>query len=468
MTKDKHSAKTTFICQQCGKESPKWLGRCPECQQWNTFVETIIPSPTRKSTSSWQLNKAQVQELNHVIAEKTPRITVSCNELNRVLGGGIVPGSLVLVSGDPGIGKSTLLLQTCAMICHPNKILYVSGEESISQIKLRSARLGIDGERLFVMAETNLESIMQEIQELSPSFVVVDSIQTIYLEELDSAPRSVGQIRECAIRLMQWAKSSGVPIFITGHVTKDGVIAGPKILEHIVDVVLYLEGDNYSSFRLLRGIKNRFGSTNEIGVFEMRDAGMVEVENPSQFFLAERSQETIGSATVPIIEGSRSLLVEIQALTSNSSFGLPRRTANGVDFNRLILIAAVLSKRAGISLYNQDIIVNVAGGLKIDEPAADLGIAIAIASSFYNAPVDPTLAIIGEVGLSGEIRAVAQIDRRLTEVSRLGFEKCLVPQNSLGKISAMPNLKLIGVSSLRESIKKATLAQIKTIESSPI
>ncbi len=465
MVKDRQSARKTFICQQCGKESPKWLGRCPECQQWNTFVETLIPS-VRNNAPVSQLNKTQIQELAHVAMETTPRLILPSAELNRVLGGGIVPGSLVLVSGDPGIGKSTLLLQTSAMIAQPNKMLYVSGEESITQIKLRSTRLGINGERLFVMAETNMEAILQELNELSPSFVVVDSIQTVYLEELDSAPGSIGQIRECAIRLMQWAKSSGVPVFITGHVTKDGVIAGPKILEHIVDVVLYLEGENFSSYRLLRGIKNRFGSTNEIGVFEMRDGGMVEVENPSQFFLSERSQETIGSATVPIIEGSRSLLVEIQALTTNTSFGLPRRTANGIDFNRLLLIIAVLSKRAGLNLFNQDIIANVAGGLKIAEPAADLGIATAIASSFYNTPIDRSLAIIGEIGLSGEIRAVSQLERRLSEVSRLGFERCLVPATSLNKLNALTNIKLIGVNSLKEAIKKATVSSPKLPQTS--
>jgi len=459
MLKDRHSIRKTFICQQCGKESPKWLGRCPECQQWNTFVETLTPLSMHGNKSALQGNKVQVQELTQVIMETTLRLTLPCAELNRVLGGGIVPGSLVLVSGDPGIGKSTLLLQAAAMITQSNKILYVSGEESVIQIKLRSTRLGITGERLYVMAETNMETILQELNKLSPSFVVVDSIQTVYTEELDSAPGSVGQIRECAIRLMQWAKSSGVPVFITGHVTKDGVIAGPKILEHIVDVVLYLEGENYSSYRLLRGIKNRFGSTNEVGVFEMRDGGMIEVENPSQFFLAERPQDTIGSATVPIIEGSRSLLVEIQALTTNTSFGLPRRTANGVDFNRLILIIAVLNKRAGLNLSNQDIIVNVAGGLKIAEPAADLGIATAIVSSFHNIPIDPTLAIIGEIGLSGEIRAISQLERRLSEVSRLGFEQCLVPATSLNKLNMLSNLKLIGVSSVKEAIKKAVASK---------
>ncbi len=463
MVKEKPSSRRTFICQQCGKESLKWLGRCPECQQWNTFVETLVPVE-RKNTRSKPLNNPDTCELSSIVTENTPRLVLPCIEFNRVLGGGIVPGSLILISGDPGIGKSTLLLQASAMITRSHKVLYVSGEESVTQIKLRASRLGIKGERLYVMSETNLEVILQQIKELSPLFVVVDSIQAVYLEELGSAPGSVGQIRECAVRLMQWAKSSGVPVLITGHVTKDGTIAGPKILEHIVDVVLYLEGENYSSFRLLRGIKNRFGSTNEIGVFEMRDCGLIEVDNPSQFFLSERPQDTIGSVTVPIVEGTRSLLVELQALSTNTSFGLPRRTANGIDYNRLLLIIAVLGKRAGLNLSNQDIIANVAGGLKIYEPAADLGIAIAIASSVYNTPIDPSLAIIGEIGLSGEIRAVSQLDRRISEVSRLGFEKCLIPATSLKKINAPANTKLIGVSSLKEAITKAQLFHTKPMK----
>lgn len=455
MVKDKRSSKTVFICQQCGKESPKWLGRCPECQQWNTFVETVVPSSSRRATTL-QVAGSEAQELTQVTLETAPRLALPCNEFNRVLGGGVVPGSLTLVSGDPGIGKSTLLLQVSAMVARDtDTVLYVSGEESISQIKLRATRLGIKGEKLYILAETNMEAVLQRLQQLSPSLAIIDSIQTVYLDELDSAPGSVGQIRECTLRLMHWAKSSGVPIFITGHVTKEGAIAGPKILEHIVDVVLYLEGESFSTYRLLRSVKNRFGSTNEVGIFEMRSEGMVEVENPSLIFLSERSRETIGSAVVPTIEGSRSLMVEIQALTTTTSFGLPRRTTNGIDFSRLLLVTAVLSKRVGLPLSSQDIIVNVAGGLKVNEPAADLGIALAIASSFRNAPINPSLAAAGEIGLSGELRTVPQLDRRLSEASRLGFKQCLIPGASPASSTSPTGLELIGVSTLKEALSQA-------------
>jgi len=455
MVKNKQSSRTVFICQQCGKETPKWLGHCPECHQWNSFVETIISSPTRRVTPS-QVMGSEAQELTQVSIKATPRLTLPSNEFNRVLGGGIVPSSLILVSGDPGIGKSTLLLQISAMVAQGrDTVLYVSGEESVSQIKLRATRLRIEGEGLYILAETNMEVILQRLTELSPSLVIIDSIQTVFSEELGSAPGSVGQIRECTMRLMRWAKPSGVPVLITGHVTKDGTIAGPRVLEHIVDVVLYLEGENFSTYRLLRSVKNRFGSTNEIGIFEMKNEGMVEVENPSLIFLSGRSEETIASAVVPTIEGSRPLMVEIQALTTTTSFGLPRRTANGIDFNRLILVAAVLSKRAGLPLANQDIIVNIAGGLKVSEPAADLGIALAIASSFHNAPIDPSLAAVGEVGLSGELRAIPQLDRRLSEVSRLGFKRCLIPKTSPTDFPSTADIELISVSSLREALRNA-------------
>jgi len=427
------------------------LGRCPNCQQWNSFVETTITTPPVPQSIS-PLNPPQ--ELSQITIEAADRLSLPLAEFNRVLGGGLVPGSLVLISGDPGIGKSTLLLQVSALITQARgNVVYVSAEETLHQIKLRAERLGVKGEKLYLLAETDLEVILNQVEELSPSLVVVDSIQAVHLPELDTAPGSITQVRECTLRLMHWAKLSAVPIFITGHVTKDGAIAGPKVLEHIVDAVLYLEGEPFSAYRLLRSVKNRFGSTNEIGVFEMKEQGLIEVDNPSQAFLSQRPGEAIGSAVVPTLEGSRPLLVEIQALTNPTSFGLPRRTANGVDFNRLLLIAAVLTKRLGLKLGNQDIIVNVTGGLRIGEPAADLGIALAIASSFRDVGVDPELVAMGEVGLSGELRAVSQLDRRVTESARLGFKRCLLPKAS-ARISPVPkNMELIPVSTLREAIR---------------
>jgi DNA repair protein RadA/Sms len=375
-------------------------------------------------------------------------------EFNRVLGGGLVPGSLVLIGGEPGIGKSTLLLQVSALLAQAKgNVVYVSGEETQRQIKLRAERLGVEGARLYLLSETNLDFILSQIEPLSPCLVVIDSIQAVYLPELETAPGSITQVRECTLRLMHWAKLSSVPVFITGHVTKDGAIAGPRVLEHIVDVVLYLEGEPFSSYRLLRSVKNRFGSTNEVGIFEMKGQGLVEVSNPSQVFLSQRLAEAVGSAVVPTLEGSRPLLVEIQALTNATSFGLPRRTANGVDFGRLLMIAAVLSRRLGLRLATQDIIVNATGGIKVGEPAADLAIALTITSSFRDVGVDPELVAMGEVGLSGEIRAVSQLDRRIGEAARLGFRRCLVPKIG-AKISPKPkNIELIPVSTLREAIK---------------
>ena len=451
MGKSDKSARTIFVCQQCGKESLKWLGRCPNCQQWNSFVETRITTPPTPQAIS-PLNPPQ--ELSQITLEAADRFSLPLAEFNRVLGGGLVSGSLVLISGDPGIGKSTLLLQVSALITQSRgKIVYVSAEETLHQIKLRAERLGVKGEKLYLLAETDLEVILNQIEELSPSLVVIDSIQAVHLPELDTAPGSITQVRECTLRLMRWAKLSAVPIFITGHVTKDGAIAGPKVLEHIVDVVLHLEGEPFSAYRLLRSVKNRFGSTNEVGVFEMKEQGLIEVDNPSQAFLSQRWGEAIGSAVVPTLEGSRPLLVEIQALTNPTSFGLPRRTANGIDFNRLLLITAVLTRRLGLKLGNQDIIVNVTGGLKIGEPAADLGIALAITSSFRDVGVDPEMVAMGEVGLSGELRAVSQLDRRVKEAARMGFKRCLIPKSG-ARISPLPkNIELIPVSTLREAIR---------------
>lgn len=447
---DKSPARTVFVCRECGRESLKWLGRCPDCQQWNSFVETVVAAAAATSRPITQL--APPQELSRVVIEATDRMPMPISEFNRVLGGGLVAGSLVLISGDPGIGKSTLLLQASASMAHSrSKVAYVSGEETVHQVKLRAERLGLKGEGLYLMAETDLEAVLNQVEQLAPGLVVIDSIQTVYFPGMEAAPGSVGQVRECTLRLMQWAKTCGVPVFITGHVTKEGAIAGPRILEHIVDVVLYLEGEPFSAYRLLRSVKNRFGSTNEVGVFEMKEAGLVEVANPSRAFLSQRGLEAIGSAVVPTLEGSRPLLVEIQALTTPTSFGLPRRTANGVDFNRLLLVTAVLTKRAGLRLGNQDIMVNVTGGLRVGEPAADLGMALAIASSFRDIGVDPGLAAVGEVGLSGELRAASQLERRLTEAARLGFKRCIIPQVG-ARVTPPKDIQLIPVSTLREAI----------------
>jgi DNA repair protein RadA/Sms len=440
-----------FVCQQCGRESIKWLGHCPDCEGWNTFVETLRTPVSQSRTAHIFCTPL---ELSQAPTKETPRIAVNMAEFNRVLGGGIVPGSLVLIGGDPGIGKSTLLLQVAAMVARDGgKVLYIAGEESPGQIRLRAKRLGVDGDRLFILAETNMEMIAEHLSQESPDLVIIDSIQTTYLDELGGAPGSVGQIRECTMRLMQWAKPANVPILLSGHVTKDGAIAGPRVLEHIVDVVLYLEGESFSAYRLLRGVKNRFGSTNEVGIFEMQSQGLVEVANPSQVFLAERGGETVGSAVVPTLEGTRPLLVEIQALTTNTGYGPPRRISNGIDFNRLLMIAAVLTKRAGLALGNQDIIVNVAGGLKVNEPAADLGVALAIVSSLRNVAIDPELAAIGELGLSGELRSVPHLERRLNEAAKLGFKRCLLPKAK--NLDAPKGMALLGASSIREALRLA-------------
>ncbi|MFC1988825.1 DNA repair protein RadA [Chloroflexota bacterium] len=445
----KFSQKTIFVCQQCGKEELKWLGRCPTCQEWNTFIEqaVAVQAVSRRIASV----DNPPQELSQLTIETAARFPLPMTEFNRVLGGGLVPGSLMLTGGDPGIGKSTLLLQVSALVAQAGSIVvYVSGEETLHQIKLRAERLGLRGENLYLLAETDLGTILSQIEELSPSLVVIDSIQAVYLPELETAPGSITQVRECTMRLMHWAKSSAVPVFIIGHVTKDGTIAGPRLLEHIVDAVLYLEGEPFSSYRLLRCVKNRFGSTNEIGIFEMKEQGLIGVENPSRAFLSQRWGEAVGSTVVPVLEGSRPLLVEIQALTNPTSFGLPRRTTNGIDFNRLLLITAVLTRRIGLKLGNQDIMVNAAGGLKIGEPAADLGIALAIVSSFRDVAVDPELAVVGEVGLSGELRAVSQLDRRVNEAARLGFKRCLVPKT--GPSVSTKDIKTIPASTLKEAI----------------
>jgi DNA repair protein RadA/Sms len=445
------------MCRECGKESSKWLGRCPDCQAWNSFSEMTVQATVAISRPAGPASPPQ--ELSEVSIEAADRRPLPLPEFDRVLGGGVVAGSLVLISGDPGIGKSTLLLQAAASLAGDRShAVYVTGEETVHQIKLRAERLGLDGRGLFIIAGTDLQAVLEQAEALSPGLVVVDSIQTVYFPGAESAPGSVSQVRECTMRLMQWAKQHGVPVFISGHVTKEGAIAGPRLLEHIVDVVLYLEGEQFSAYRLLRCVKNRFGSTNEVGVFEMKQGGLVEVENPSRAFLSQRGEGSVGSAVVPVIEGSRPLLVEIQALTTTTAFGMPRRTANGIDFNRLLLVTAVLTKRAGLRLGNQDILVNVTGGLRIGEPAADLGTALAIASSFRDAAVAPETAAVGEVGLSGELRAASQLERRLSEVARLGFKRCLVPKSG-AKVHAPAGIEIVPVGTLREAIREGLVGR---------
>lgn len=417
-----------YVCQSCGASALRWSGQCKACGEWNTLVETVVETRQERAASrSWSpINPPQ--PLSEIQADQFQRIPVALGELARVLGGGIVPGSVVLVGGDPGIGKSTLLLQMSAQLANSDKpVLYVSGEESVQQIKMRADRLGLQQPGLYVVSEVSLDQILAHIEQLQPSLVVVDSIQAISSEELASSAGSVSQVKVCATALLRMAKANNIPIFLIGHVTKTGAIAGPRVLEHIVDAVLYLEGDRFHTYRLLRSVKNRFGSTHEVGVFEMTEQGMNEVTNPSEVFLAERMPNAAGSAIAVTMEGTRPLLVEIQALASTTSFGLPRRTANGVDVNRLLLLVAVLSKRAGLRLFDQDVFVNVVGGLRISEPAADLALALAIASSVQNIPLPSDLVAIGEVGLSGELRTVSHLSRRLNEAVKLGFHRCLVP-----------------------------------------
>jgi DNA repair protein RadA/Sms len=420
--------RTRFVCQQCGYEAPRWSGRCPQCDEWNTLVETV-EQPSRAGTFV-SAPRTVPQPITAISTDGFARTPVPMDEFNRALGGGIVPGSVILIGGDPGIGKSTILLQVSALLAANGKpTLYVSGEESARQIKMRAARLGITEEQLYVVSETNVEQILAQIEQLQPQLVVIDSIQAVYLDELQSSAGSISQVRESATALLRLAKAQNIPMFIVGHVTKEGAIAGPRVLEHMVDTVLYLEGERFHSYRLLRSVKNRFGSTHEVGVFEMQEHGLVEVSNPSEAFLAERLAGATGSVVAVTMEGTRPLLVEIQALTSTTSFGLPRRTANGIDFNRLLLLVAVLSKRVGLKLGNQDVFVNVVGGLRISEPAADVAVASAIASSFRGVPVPENCVMLGEIGLSGELRSVGHAQKRLKEAAKLGFQRCIIPRS---------------------------------------
>lgn len=450
--------RTVYICNECGRESIKRLGHCPSCDKWNSFEEQTVTAPAKGRLSA-SLSQNKPEQLSQIESAETECFSIPLGEFNRVLGRGIVNGSLILIGGEPGIGKSTLLLQVASHVTNERgSVLYVSGEESSHQIKLRAKRLGVPGESLYMLAETDIEAVMAQLEANQPKLVIIDSIQTMYSPNLETSAGSVTQVREATSQLMRWAKQNSVPVIVTGHVTKEGSIAGPKVLEHIVDVVLYLEGEPFSSYRLLRCVKNRFGSVNEVGIFEMKQNGLVEVENPSGLFLARHDDGVIGSAVVPTIEGNRPLLVEIQALTNMTTFGQPRRTANGLDFGRLLMVAAVLSRRTSVKLGNQDVIISATGGIKVNEPAADLGVALAIASSFKDAQIKSGLAVIGEVGLSGEVRAVSHLDRRLAEVARLGFTKCIVPK-SAKKIECPNGLQVIPVSSVSEAIKMGLMSK---------
>jgi DNA repair protein RadA/Sms len=450
-----------YVCQQCGRTAAKELGRCPQCGAWNSMVgESVAPAKPRRAGVARGGGRPP-QRMSDIEGDAEERLPLPIEEFSRVLGGGIVPASVVLVGGEPGIGKSTLLLQVAVEMAHHGPVLYVSGEESERQIKARAQRL-FDRERipddLFLLSETDLEVIVGHLESLQPILAVIDSIQTVYLPALDSSAGSITQVRDCAARLQVVAKAGGTAFFLVGHVTKEGAIAGPRVLEHIVDTVLYLEGDRFHAYRLLRCVKNRFGAASEVGVFEMQDVGMAEVTNPSEVFLAERLPNAAGSAIAVTLEGTRPLLVEIQALSSTTSFGNPRRTPNGVDFNRLLLLVAVLSKRVGVRMSDQDVFVNVVGGLRVSEPAADLAVACAIASSFRDVPVADDMAIIGEVGLSGELRAVSQLDTRLKEAAKLGFSRCLVPQSRhLDKLK-LPGVELLSARSLAQALEIALVA----------
>ncbi|MCI0788016.1 MAG: DNA repair protein RadA [Chloroflexi bacterium] len=443
------------MCPSCGNESAKWMGFCPAqgCGSQSPLVETAV-APAAKGRPGWlAATAAEVVELSSISSSDQPRDPLPSAEMNRVLGGGVVPGSVVLLAGEPGVGKSTLLLQLAQYVAAKGqKVLYVSGEESPQQIKLRSDRLGFAGEGILILAETDLASVIEKLDSIRPGLAIVDSIQTLYSDDDTSSPGSVGQVREAGLRLLRWAKDSGTPVFVSGHMTKDGSLAGPRVLEHMVDVVLYLESQEDGGYRVLRAGKNRFGATTEVGVFEMTEQGLADVSDPSKALLSQRAGGSIGAALAPVVEGSRALLLEVQALTSPSQLPAPRRVANGVDYNRLLMLAAVASRRAGLELSGQDIIVNVAGGFKISEPAADLALVLAMASSLYNCPLDPGMFAFGEVGLSAEIRSVPQAQRRVAEAARLGLKKCILPESCLEGLTIPQGMKAIGVRTLRQAI----------------
>lgn len=449
--------KTAFFCQNCGYESSKWMGQCPGCREWNTFVEELTVTASKNTSAKnglgGGLGKSEPVQLSSIEIQEDDRVLTQIEELDRVLGGGIVPGSMVLVGGDPGIGKSTLLLQVCReLTAKQHKVLYISGEESLRQIKLRARRIGEFNDRLLLLCETNLEAVRSTIERTRPEMVVIDSIQTMYNDQVSSAPGSVSQVRESTGVLMQIAKGMGISMFIVGHVTKDGSVAGPRVLEHMVDTVLYFEGDRQVAYRILRSVKNRFGSTNEIGVFEMQEKGLIEVKNPSQAMLNGRPTDASGSVVVCSIEGTRPILIEIQALVTRTNFGLPRRTSVGIDYNRVNLLMAVLEKRAGLHLGDCDAYVNLAGGMKLGEPAIDLGVVMAVVSSFKNKVIDPGILIFGEVGLSGEVRGVSMAETRVKEAEKLGFTTCIMPKANVESIQGTYQIQLLGVANIKEAM----------------
>lgn len=442
---------TVFFCNECGYESAKWLGKCPACNAWNTFVEEkVVKQGNNKTVVKKTVTPVSLKSIEKI---KISRISSGFDELDRVLGGGFVNGSLTLLGGEPGIGKSTLILQICEKFKTDGKVLYVSGEESAEQIKIRADRLGINSENIMFLGETDINAIEQTIEDMDPKLVIIDSIQTMYSDDITSAPGSVSQVREITSRIMKMCKMKGITTVIIGHVTKDGTIAGPRVLEHMVDAVLYIEGERYFSYRIVRGVKNRFGSTNEIGMFEMRNEGMVEITNPSSVLLTDREDNPAGSVIVASLEGTRPILVELQALTSTTVFGMPRRTANGIDYNRVTLLIAVLEKMGGINLGNQDVYMNIVGGIKINEPALDLGVVLSAASSFKNISIPKDVAVIGEVGLTGEIRSVNMIEKRLKEVEKMGLKKCIIPDSNKKLLKEKFKLDIIGCKDIIDAMK---------------
>ena len=446
--------KSVFVCNNCGYESAKWLGKCPACNEWNTFFEEkIVKDKDGSFLGDKKTKSSKPSKLNTVEGKEAVRTSTGVGELDRVLGGGIVKGSLVLLGGEPGIGKSTLILQICDKMKGEGNVLYVSGEESAEQIKMRADRLNIENDNIMFLGETDIDIIAQAIEEMVPKLVIIDSIQTMYSDEISSAAGTVSQVREITARIMKICKGQAITTIIIGHVTKEGNIAGPRVLEHMVDTVLYLEGERYFSYRILRGVKNRFGSTNEVGMFEMKSEGMVEIINPSSILISERDDNPAGSIIVATMEGTRPLMIELQALTSATVFGMPRRAANGIDYNRLTLLMAVLEKKAKLPLSSQDIYLNVVSGIKIQEPAIDLGIILAVASSFKNISIPTDLVAIGEVGLTGEVRSVNMIEKRLKEAEKLGFKKCIIPENNKKLLKDNFKLDIIGVRNIDEALR---------------
>ncbi len=449
--------KTVFVCSECGNESSKWLGKCPACNSWNSFYEQKIVETKSGTHKDLSKSENKPQKLNSYEAKETLRTSTGFGELDRVLGGGLVKGSLVLLGGEPGIGKSTLILQICDKIKGEGKVLYVSGEESAEQIKMRADRLGINNDDILFLGETDIDIVNQAIIEINPKLVIIDSIQTMYSEEITAAAGSVSQVREITSQVMRVCKSRAITTIIIGHVTKEGNIAGPRVLEHMVDTVLYLEGERYFSYRVLRGVKNRFGSTNEIGMFEMNEEGMCEITNPSDILISEREDNQAGSCIISSIEGTRAILIELQALTTQSVFGIPKRTANGIDYNRLALLIAVLEKRAEMMLGGQDVYLNLVGGIRVNEPSIDLGIIMAVASSFKNIAIPKDMVVIGEVGLTGEVRRINLIDKRLKEAEKLGFKTCVIPESNKKDLKEKYKLDIIGVGNINEAMKKIGL-----------